>query len=321
MIFGVDIHPRYQAGISIEQIHREGISFMACKVSEATAVYDSQAWLRRGKAAGMLCLGYHYLRPGNEVQQAHVFAEQLLRADVPGMLDAEALSSDGSTATLTVSGIRRFLDACRARGVRVPLLYLPRWYWQRMGSPQLSGLPPLWASSYPTTRSDIVSELYRSVTNDRWFAYGGLQTAVLQFSDRARVAGQQIDANAFRGTFAEFASLIGEDDMPTPAEVWNHPIEDPYVDAQGGQAVPKPAWVMLAWAATHAAYAKEQAITARAEIAALRLAVLKLAEESDLDADDLLARMDTKFREVLKDGLLNVEVTIQDRVDDNDSTV
>jgi hypothetical protein len=151
-VYGVDIHPRFQAGISIEEIRREGFDFMAVKVSEGLdgsyLVAGSADFLRRGGAAGLLCLGYHYLHAGDEDTQAKVFAEALRAAGVPGMLDAEALASDGRAPTLTVAGIRGFLDACGRLGARVPLLYLPHWYWERLGRPSLAGLPPLWGSSY-----------------------------------------------------------------------------------------------------------------------------------------------------------------------------
>jgi len=207
-IYGVDIHPQYQAGISIEQISAEGFDFMAVKLSEGRGTFDSLDWIRRGKACGLLCLGYHYLRPGDEPGQAAVFAGQLAKAGVPGMLDAEALTTDGKGATLTVSGIHRFLDECANRGAKVPLLYLPRWYWQRMGSPDLSGLPALWASGY-VNGTGHAFELYEAVTPSKWAPYGGLAVEVLQFSDKATVAGREIDVNHYRGSRAEFAALIG----------------------------------------------------------------------------------------------------------------
>lgn len=207
MLYGIDVHPQFQAGLNIEQVRAEGFDFMAVKVSEATDTYPSQAWLRRGKACGLLSLGYHYLRPGNEIAQAQVFAEQLREADVPGMLDAEALAADGKTPTLTVIGIHRFLDAVAFRGPRVPLLYLPRWYWERMGSPDLSGLPMLWGSGY-VVGTGYAADLYQAVTPRSWAAYGGLPVKVLQFTDRALVAGQRIDANAFLGTRDELVTLL-----------------------------------------------------------------------------------------------------------------
>lgn len=216
-LYGVDIHPQYQAGISIEQIRAEGFDFMAVKLSEATATFGGLDWIRRGQACGLLSLGYHYLRPGNETGQAVVFCQQLAAAGgVPGMLDAEAITAVGQTPTLTVAGIHRFLDACASNGTRVPLLYLPRWYWQRMGSPDLTGLPTLWASSY-VAGTGYASVLYEAVTPSSWAAYGGLPVSVLQFTDRALVNGQRIDADAFLGTRDDFTKLIGPNSPPPPA--------------------------------------------------------------------------------------------------------
>lgn len=210
MIYGVDCHPQFQAGISIEQIRAEGFDFIAVKVSEATDTYNGIDWLRRGAACGLIGIGYHYLRPGNEAAQAAVFAGQLAAAGgAPGMLDAEALAADGKTPTLSTVGIRRFLDACAGLGVSVPLLYLPRWYWLRMGSPDLSGLPMLWASSY-VAGGGFASVLYESVTPSFWAAYGGLPVMVLQFTDKANVAGYVVDADAFPGTREQFVSLIAQ---------------------------------------------------------------------------------------------------------------
>jgi Glycosyl hydrolases family 25 len=220
-IYGVDVHPRFQAGISIEQVASEGFDFLSVKVSEGTdASYGNsggRAWIRRGLDVGMLCMGYHYLRPGNEVVQARVFANQLKLADVPGVLDVEAVDNN-DTAILSISNVLAFLAECRNQGVNVPLMYLPRWYWERLGKPNLSGLPTLWASSYPSSTPGFASDLYSKVTSTRWQSYGnGPAVAVLQFTDRAKVAGREIDANAFVGTRDDFAKLIGVSDM-TPEE-------------------------------------------------------------------------------------------------------
>jgi hypothetical protein len=208
----VDIHPRYQSGISIEQIRRDGFDFMAVKVSEAVDASFMRAgsadFLRRGKACGLLCLGYHYLRFGNEGAQARLFAEQLRNAGVPGMLDVE----EGAGG---ITSIQKFISACRRHGAHVPLMYLPRWYWQKIGSPDLHGLPSLWASRYVTGDTGPASAMYARHNPAGWTSYGGLPVEVLQFTDKARVAGRNIDANHYRGTREQFAALIGgeEDDM------------------------------------------------------------------------------------------------------------
>jgi hypothetical protein len=100
-IYGVDIHPRFQAGINIEEIRREGFDFMAVKVSEGVdssyLAAGSADFLQRSGAAGLLRLGYHYLDAGNEEAQAKAFAGALDTVGVPGMLDAEAPAADGQT--------------------------------------------------------------------------------------------------------------------------------------------------------------------------------------------------------------------------------
>jgi hypothetical protein len=73
-IHGVDIHPRFQAAINIEEVRREGFDFMAVKVSEGTdgsylaAGWDPYASLGvavlqftdRAQVAGQLVDADHY---------------------------------------------------------------------------------------------------------------------------------------------------------------------------------------------------------------------------------------------------------------------
>jgi hypothetical protein len=205
MIFGVDVHPQFQAGLNIEEVAREGFDFLAAKVSQGTTVYNSQDWLRRAKACGLLAMGYHYLEPGNEVAQARTFAAQLSAGGVPGMLDAEYPLANGDT--LSVPGIRSFLTAARSFGAQVPLVYLPHWYWQRMGSPDLSGLPGLWASSY-VTGSGFASALIGAVPPLYWADYGHRPVQVLQFTNKGTVAGMSIDVDAYPGTRDELVALL-----------------------------------------------------------------------------------------------------------------
>jgi N-acetylmuramoyl-L-alanine amidase-like protein len=119
-----------------------------------------------------------------------------------------------------------------------------------------------------------------------------------------------------------FIALVrGEDDdMATAKEVWDFILPDPYVDAKGTKAQPKPAASLLAWAATHAAFAREQALRNHADIAAIRSAVIELAAQADLDVNALVQQMDTKFREALKDGLLDVQIRVTDTTEGKDTT-
>lgn len=209
VIYGVDVHTKYQAGLDIEQVAREGFTWLTVKVSQGTSATWAVAaddWLRRGEAAGMVVFGYHYLTTADVAAQART-AREAARGR-PIMVDVE----DGSG---TVDNLRRFLAACAAEGVRIPLVYLPRWYWQKIGSPSLAGLPPIVSSRYRVA-TGYASAIYAGVPDTWWDSYGGGDVRVLQFSDRTTVAGKQVDANAFRGTRDQFAALIGAAAPPPP---------------------------------------------------------------------------------------------------------
>lgn len=214
IIFGADIHPVYQAGIPIEALPGAGIDFLSVKVSQGTSsVYLSQgslAMLHRAMASGILCVGYHWLVPGNEDAQAATFAAALAAAGVSaGVSDVEDIDGNRQP-TLSIAGIRSFHDACNRHGAFVAFMYLPHWYWQDLGSPSLTGLPMLWASSYPSSQPGSPQSLFAAVDASRWQSYGGLSVGPLQFSSAAVLAGYApVDVNAYQGNRAELAGYLG----------------------------------------------------------------------------------------------------------------
>jgi GH25 family lysozyme M1 (1,4-beta-N-acetylmuramidase) len=205
MLFGVDLHPSFQAGISIPQVRNEGFDFIICKLSQGTqadAYAGSIGWLQQAKSLGLYAMGYHYLSNGNPHGQAQAFVGALNRAGVPGCIDAE----DGSG---NIDNIRTFYNECLRLGAHIAFLYLPRWYWEKIGRPSLAGLPPLWSSHYPDMVVGTPQENFSRISPSYWDGYGGLSVGILQFSSTARVAGHTVDCNAFRGTRGELAALLG----------------------------------------------------------------------------------------------------------------
>lgn len=65
-----------------------------------------------------------------------------------------------------------------------------------------------------------------------------------------------------------------EDDMPSPADLWQHPIDDPYSPQVGDT---QPAHVILAFLGANAAHAANASRAALTELAGLRVAVDRLA--------------------------------------------
>lgn len=204
--FGLDISHHQDLALDLAQARREGIEFVFIKATEGSGFVDSEfaANLAEARRTGQLVAAYHYVR-GNvsaAAQVAHI--QRVVPRDVPIVPDVEA-NSGGIALT------REFVDRLRAAGYTVPLLYLPRWYWQQIGSPSLAGLPPLWSSRYPNNVIGTLQAEWAQVPDSYWNGYGGLQVAVLQFTSSARIAGHQpLDANAYRGTRGQLAVLLGQ---------------------------------------------------------------------------------------------------------------
>jgi GH25 family lysozyme M1 (1,4-beta-N-acetylmuramidase) len=209
-VFGLDISHHQDLGLDLAQCRREGIEFVFIKATEGANFVDSEftANLAEARRAGQLVAAYHYVRASAAASDQVAWIRRCIPRDVPVIPDVEA-NSGGIALT------RDFINRLRAAGYRVPLLYLPRWYWNQIGSPSLAGLPPLWSSRYPDTVVGSLQSEWNSVPTSYWSGYGGLEVAVLQFTSSARIAGHApLDANAFRGDRARLAALLGgEEDV------------------------------------------------------------------------------------------------------------
>jgi GH25 family lysozyme M1 (1,4-beta-N-acetylmuramidase) len=203
--FGLDISHHQDLGLDLAQCRREGVEFVFVKSSEGSSFVDSAfaANLAEARGAGLLVCAYHYVRSNASAAAQVANVARVVPRDVPVIPDVEANSGG-------IGLVREFVDRLRAAGYRVPLSYIPRWYWQQIGSPSLAGLPPLWSSRYPDNVIGSISDEFADVPGTYWNGYGGLDVAVLQFTSSVRIAGHQpIDANAFRGTREQLAALLG----------------------------------------------------------------------------------------------------------------
>jgi len=207
-LFGIDVS-NYQAGIDMGQAAREGFSFAFVKATEGSGYVNPSfaGQLAGASQAGMLVAAYHYLTT-DPIGAQVANLTRVVPPGLPVIPDFEHNSGD-------IGNLRAFVDAVRAAGHSVPLVYVPQWYWSSIGSPDLSGLPPLWSSKYPTTNPAPASVLYQGVPQSYWNGYGGLGVAVLQFADSAQVAGRLVDASAYLGSRDQLAALLGG--APAPA--------------------------------------------------------------------------------------------------------
>lgn len=203
-IFGIDISNN-NGVVDIQRVHDEGFDFVFAKVTQGSGFRDffwgrTREWC---KSLGMIVAGYHYVSTDDPNRQADLFVNQLGDNSIPAMLDFEAGSGD-------IGMFWAVLNAIQARGVHVALSYIPRWYWSQIGAPDISGVPGLIQSSYVSAPGSAASALYPGDGTFYWAGFGGRSVDILQFTDRAIVAGQSLDANAYQGTPDQLRGLLGQ---------------------------------------------------------------------------------------------------------------
>lgn len=205
-VFGVDVSA-YQPNFDFMAACNEGYYWAAIKATEGSgwksAYYAAQ--IVRARNAGQAVVAYHYQSTQSVAAQiANVVS--MVSTDTPVAIDVE-LGSGGVDIT------RALVDGLRAKGYRVPFIYLPKWYWQgHLGSPGLAGLPPNWVSWYPDNVARFGSAGLSLVPESVWAGFGGLPVIAVQFTSSGRVAnypGGNIDLDFYRGTRAMFLALIG----------------------------------------------------------------------------------------------------------------
>jgi hypothetical protein len=211
-LYLIDISNNNGPDIDLAEVAREGFAGVFAKVSEGSGFRD-YTWPRyrdSARAAGLAIAGYHYLRGTDVDAQADLFLDQLGDPECPIMIDFEDGSGD-------IGNYWAFSRAVNARGRQVSLSYIPRWYWQNIGSPDISGVPGLIQSSF-VAGGGLASELYPGDDSSYWDGFGGRGVDILQFTDNASVAGYSVDANAFRGTRADLDRLLGTAPAANPQE-------------------------------------------------------------------------------------------------------
>lgn len=197
----------------VNSLPPQGFSWLEAKCSQGSSYQDPywQVTLQAAQAAGIPCVPYHYVTTDDPAAQAQCFVSN--GGGNVAMFDFEAGSGD-------IANFWAVANAFDNAGVQVILSYVPQWYWQQIGSPDLSQVPGLISSAYPSTAEGYASALYTQGggdTGEGWSAYGGATPVIWQFTDAANVGGVSVDCNAFRGSVAELQQLLNPNPTPAPA--------------------------------------------------------------------------------------------------------
>lgn len=327
-IFGVDI-ARYQAGLDLSRVRAEGFEFCVAKIGQGAGSGDRRygpsidpEWPRfrdsGRRVFGDLFAGYWYVGDDESpASQADRCRAAIGDPSIPIMLDHE----DASGTYRNALAVR---DAMRATGLRVRLLYLPRWYWQRIGSPSMvdAGMA-LVSSRYPSTRQDYASRLYQNVTASHWSGYGGLTPTILQFASTGLVAGRVVDVNAFEGSVEQLRAVFGarivvqdkgntvvvpteEDDM-TPEDLMRAKTHNPITNTDESFRV------TVEWLESRiAGWVQRTVAPVAAQVAALTEMVTRLADGQDVDVAAVQAAAEAGARTAIAEGVVKVDVSIKD---------
>lgn len=222
MIFGLDVS-HHQPLLDWARARREaGIEFAILKATEGASFQDSKfvAHLNGARNAGLAVAAYHYVK---STAAAAAQVANVVRTVPRGMTVIPDVEANSGGIALAKDIVARL----QAAGYHVPLIYLPRWYWQQIGSPSLVGLPALWSSRYPDTVGGSIPDEFADVPSTYWNGYGGLTVGMLQFTSSAKVAGYgPLDANAYPGNRAQIDDLFtGGDDMSLASETFTFTSE------------------------------------------------------------------------------------------------
>lgn len=211
---GVDLS-EHQSALDVESVLRANDVGFALIRTNYGANHDDQWFQSHADAAeraGALVVPYVYI----------------LASDILGSIDDAVRVAGGRYESIVVdweagSGggaeLRRAHELLWERGLNTPVVYDPKWYWESVGSPDLSWMQGRvrghWKSWYPdnTPRSfdDALGRVPTTVWNDN---RGGIPTVIVQFTSTGRLNGYggNLDLNYFPGSRAELATLLGGDD-------------------------------------------------------------------------------------------------------------
>lgn len=206
----------HQAGISISRLKSEGSAALIARVGQAAGRRRSgqqygttrdREWSRHRDAArsvGLPLVAYWYV--GNLVSAADnaaIAKSWVGDTSIPWMIDHEDASGD-------IAFYHAVLQAFANAGLRVVLGYIPKWYYDAVGGGSLWPGPPIVNSRY-SIRNGTAQQIYDAAGGDKgngWIDFGNQKTVLWQFTNKASMAGMNIDMSAYKGTHDELMALI-----------------------------------------------------------------------------------------------------------------
>lgn len=249
-------HDRGMRTTHITAAQKEGITFFTHKLVELTAngtVYwhdQCLPKLRHARSVGIPFVGAYVVpRTGVSANTLADKAIALVKAGAPELLsyegffwqiDTEDWGYDDVSPTLG-EAVAVALETKSGRKANTQPHYAPKWAY---GNTVPNVSRPLWSSSYGTNPSVGFKQAYvlgGGASGVGWSLYSGRVPKIWQYGSNCIIGGQhQCDANAFKGSTKDFATMIGwldygaapaqpvgeDDNMPTSEQLQNWPLAE-----------------------------------------------------------------------------------------------
>lgn len=205
-IYGVDIS-NWQKGFDVKALVGEGFDFIFAKCSQGSGFVDPfyAGFCTQAREAGLLFSAYHFVDTSDPAAQARNIDRAVRDKSIPLMLDLEP--ADSRPTMLHFDSVKREVEKL---GYKVRFSYIPRWYWEQIGRPDLSHVPGLFASNY-VTGSGYASTLASKISRaSQMTGYGNATPVILQYTDSGVVSNfTGVDCDIFYGDLSELKKLFG----------------------------------------------------------------------------------------------------------------
>jgi GH25 family lysozyme M1 (1,4-beta-N-acetylmuramidase) len=189
VIKGVDVS-HYQPNTNVANY-----SMVIAKSTEGVSYRDPSfaGFAAKAKATKTPFAAYHYLHSGRAKAEA-AFAVRVVGTVIPIAVDCEWSGKCNS------ADIHQFVAEVRRLHGRVTLLYVPKSYWQQIGSPSFADIKGvgMWNARYPGGTA------YPGNNSTAWNGYAGHPVVIWQYSD----GNGKLDLDAFKGTRAQLCVYL-----------------------------------------------------------------------------------------------------------------
>jgi lysozyme len=199
----------HKPGVDLNAFKEQGWAGLGLKATEGDYFTDGlfAGYLDRARALDWPVFAYHWQIRDIPVSQQVSLVRRVVPTDCPLALDVERYQANGVVVHSGGAAVSRDLvHGLQDAGYLVRFTYMPYWYYTEMGSPDLSGVPDLWGSSYGANRSGGRRDNLDTVSPAAFNGYGNVDMRMLQYTSTGQPGN--LDFNVYKGTAAQFRDYL-----------------------------------------------------------------------------------------------------------------